>query len=130
MEFPDIEKSIRFDKVRSTDHSDMAATFGVEAGQAGLMEELKRLFKSYSVDSRWLSLVTDRAFFTGVCGGVSCLSDYFGCIFWGGGRGSRVFFSTMFKKYFRFVARRILWQNRGSSCGRCDPTLGFLFTFF
>ena len=66
-DFPNIEQSVRFDKIRSTDHQDMSDAFGVEAGQAGLLEELKRLFKSYSVDSRWLTLVTDRAFFTGVC---------------------------------------------------------------
>eukprot|EP01064_Diplonema_japonicum_P028645 TRINITY_DN4438_c0_g2_i2.p1 TRINITY_DN4438_c0_g2~~TRINITY_DN4438_c0_g2_i2.p1 ORF type:complete len:2132 (+),score=607.99 TRINITY_DN4438_c0_g2_i2:66-6398(+) len=73
-DFPDIDKAIRFDKVRSTDHSDMVNTFGVEAGQAGLLEELKKLFKSYGVNSRWLSLVTDRAMFTGSWKGFSRFS--------------------------------------------------------
>eukprot|EP01059_Diplonema_ambulator_P005822 TRINITY_DN15603_c0_g1_i1.p1 TRINITY_DN15603_c0_g1~~TRINITY_DN15603_c0_g1_i1.p1 ORF type:complete len:1894 (+),score=647.98 TRINITY_DN15603_c0_g1_i1:783-5684(+) len=73
-DFPGIEQCIRFDKVRTTDHSDMVNTFGVEAGQAGLLEELKKLFKSYGVNSRWLSLVTDRAMFTGSWKGFSRFS--------------------------------------------------------
>eukprot|EP01063_Lacrimia_lanifica_P004129 TRINITY_DN12306_c0_g1_i1.p1 TRINITY_DN12306_c0_g1~~TRINITY_DN12306_c0_g1_i1.p1 ORF type:complete len:2265 (+),score=849.66 TRINITY_DN12306_c0_g1_i1:87-6881(+) len=73
-EYPDVFQSIRFDKVRTTDHSDMVATMGVEAGQKGLLEELKRLFKSYSVDERWLTLVTDRAFFSGKWKGFSRFS--------------------------------------------------------
>eukprot|EP01060_Flectonema_neradi_P016378 TRINITY_DN2297_c0_g2_i1.p1 TRINITY_DN2297_c0_g2~~TRINITY_DN2297_c0_g2_i1.p1 ORF type:complete len:2044 (+),score=401.74 TRINITY_DN2297_c0_g2_i1:222-6134(+) len=64
----------RIDKIRSTDHNDMCSFFGVEAGQAGLLEELKRLFKSYSVDSRWLSLVTDRAMYGGSWKGFSRFS--------------------------------------------------------
>ena len=64
----------RVDKIRSTDHNDMCSYFGVEAGQAGLLEELKRLFKSYSVDSRWLTLVTDRAMFGGSWKGFSRFS--------------------------------------------------------
>eukprot|EP00388_Colpodella_angusta_P011479 GDKJ01029362.1.p1 GENE.GDKJ01029362.1~~GDKJ01029362.1.p1 ORF type:complete len:562 (-),score=82.49 GDKJ01029362.1:163-1809(-) len=58
--------SIRSDKMMSTDIHDMCVTFGVETGYRALMEELSKLFKRYSVDSRHLSLIADSATHKGV----------------------------------------------------------------